>query len=144
MTSYKGLHHALAALQGLDPTAQAKLLENLAKKDPKLAEALRDELFQFEDIAHLSKADFKKLWFEIPKATWLMALRAAPNSVLKFIAGGLTQRGYEQLAEDLKTLGPQPLSKVQTAQKELLKEIREMAKQGKISLPTKGAGTKMV
>ena len=132
---YKGLQNALAALKTLDPSQQAKLIRNLIAKDPELAKQLQEGLFEYEDIAKLSKSDFKFLWFEIPRQTWLLSLRAAPPEVTRFIQSVLTQRAYLELVDDLKSQGPQPVSKVQEAQKLLLEEIRALAKQGKVILP---------
>lgn len=135
--TYKGLQHALAALEGLDPQAQRRLLKTLAQKDPQLAQRLELELFQFQDLVKLSKQDFKICWFEIPKVTWHLALRAAPGEVISYLKRCLTERAYDQLAEDLKALGPQPVSKVLDAQKEIMLEIQTLASKGKIKIAPK-------
>ena len=132
---YKSLNLALEALKGLDPEAQKKLIKNLIAKDPELARQLQDSLFEYKNIADLARADFKMIWFEIPRNIWLLSLRAAPPEVTRFIQTNLTQRAYNELVDDLKAQGPQAVSKVMDAQKQLLDEIRSLAKQGRIYLP---------
>ena len=133
--AYKSLKQALDALKSLPPADQEILLKNLLKRDPELVRQLKENLFEFNDISGLAKADFKFLWFEIPRQTWLMALRAAPDEVLLFIRSCQSERAFNQLIDDLKALGPQPLSKVQQAQSLLLAEIRSLAQQGRVHLP---------
>jgi flagellar motor switch protein FliG len=132
---YKSLHLALEALKGLDPEAQKTLIKNLIAKDPELAKQLQESLFEYKHIAELSRSDFKFIWFEIPRNIWLMSLRAAPPEVTRFIQANLTQRAYNELVDDLKSQGPQPVGKVMEAQKQLLDEVRSLAKQGRVILP---------
>lgn len=134
---YKGLGSVLEALKNLSPDEQQKLLEQLLKKDPELVKQLKNNLFDFADIVKLAKADFKTIWFEIPQKIWHLALRAANDETLLFIRSCLTERAFNQLLEDLKDLGPQPVSKVLEAQKQVLAEIQELAQKGRIHIPTK-------
>ncbi|MGZ3724784.1 MAG: FliG C-terminal domain-containing protein [Pseudobdellovibrio sp.] len=128
---------ALAAMKDLNPEQQRKLILNLISKDPELAKQLLQGLFEFEDIATLAKADFKFLWFEIPRKIWHLALRGASNDLLLFVRSCQTERAFNELIDELKNLGPQPKSKVLEAQKQLIDEITALAKQGRVHLPKK-------
>lgn len=135
--TYKGLKSALEALKYLSPAEQKKLLAQLSVKDPELVRQLQNNLFEFADIACLAKADFKYVWFEIPHNVWHLALRGASDSVLLFIRSCVTERAFNQLLEDLKDLGPQPMSKVTEAQKKIIDEIQKMSQQGRLHIPNK-------
>lgn len=132
---FKGLHHAKDALKVLKPDEQKKLLALLLQKEPELAKRLQESLFEFNDIALLSKADFKFLWFELPRNLWIFSLRACTPDISAFIKSCLSVRAYIELIDEIKTLGPQPASKVNEAQKKLLEEIRLLAKQKRVILP---------
>ncbi len=134
---YKGLQTALAALKDLNPEQRRKLILNLIQKDPELAKQLLEGLFEFEDIATLAKADFKFLWFEIPRKIWHLALRGASDELLLFVRSCQTERAFNELIDELKNLGPQPKSKVLEAQQQLVNEITALAKQGRVHLPKK-------
>ena len=132
---YKGLEKALSALKSLPPAQQKSLIDQLLKKDPELVKQLLEKLFVFSDIPKLAKSDFKLLWFEIPRRTWLLSLRGASDELLLFIRSCQTERAFNELLEDLKSLGPQPTSLVLKAQEQLLAEVTALAKQGRVNLP---------
>lgn len=134
---YKSLQSALDAIKSLNSEEQEKLLNQLVLKDPDLVKLIKGSLFEFKDISKMAKADFKFIWFEIPKNIWFSALRGASDELLLFIRSCQSERAFKQLLEDLKDLGPQPKAKVVEAQKQILAEILNLAQQGKIHLPKK-------
>jgi flagellar motor switch protein FliG len=134
---YKNLQLALSAMKSLSVEQQKALILNLVKKDPELAKQLLSHLFEFENIADLAQADFKVLWFELPRNNWYLALRGASDRVLLFISSCLTKRAFEELMSELKYLGPQSKSVVVRAQQEIVQEIQELAKQGRVHISRK-------
>lgn len=132
--TYKNLKAAIAALKSLPVDQQKTLIMNLIAKDPVLAKELLENIFEFEDIAELSQADFKVVWFEIPRQLWYVALRGASDRLLLFIRSCQTQRAFDELMSELKSLGPQPRSKVLQAQQEIVNEIQVLAKQERVQI----------
>lgn len=129
---YKNINLALSAMKSLTVDQQKALVLNLIKKDPDLAKQLLNNLFEFENIADLAKADFKLIWFELPRRTWHLALRGASDKLLLFVRSCQTQRAFDELMSELKLMGPQPKSVVLKAQNEIVQEIQELLKQGRI------------
>lgn len=121
-------------MKSLPVDQQKKLIMNLVSKDPALAKELLENLFEFEDIAGLAQADFKLVWFEIPRIQWFVALRGASDKLLLYIRSCITQRAFEELMTEIKSLGPQPKSKVLEAQQLILQEIQSLAKQERIQI----------
>jgi flagellar motor switch protein FliG len=134
---YKGFDKALSAVKSLPIDKQKVLIQQLIKKDPELATQLTQGLFSFLDLPQLAKSDFKILWFEIPRQKWLLALRGASDELLLFVRSCQTERAFNELIKELKLIGPQPASQVAKAQNELLNEVYEFAKQGRIHLPNR-------
>ncbi len=132
--TFKNLKMAIAAMKSLPVDQQKKLIMNLVSKDPALAKELLENIFEFEDISGMAQADFKLIWFEIPRQTWYVALRGATDKLMMFIRSCQTQRAFNELMTELKLMGPQPVSKVQAAQQEILKDIQSLAKQERIQL----------
>jgi flagellar motor switch protein FliG len=131
---YKNLRAAVSAMKSLPVEQQKKLILNLVGKDPTLAKELLENMFEFEDIAGLAQADFKLVWFEIPRQLWYVALRGASDQLLMFIRSCQTQRAFDELMSELKSLGPQPKSKVLVAQEQIINEIQALAKQERIQI----------
>lgn len=121
-------------MKSLPADQQKKLIMNLISKDPVLAKEMLENLFEFEDIASLAQADFKLVWFEIPRSLWYVALRGASDKLLMFIRSCQTQRAFDELMSELKSLGPQPKSQVLAAQQEIINEIQALAKQERIQI----------
>lgn len=129
---FKSLQVALSAMKSLSVEQQKSLILNLIKKDPTLAKELLHNMFEFEDIVGFSRADFKFVWFEIPRKTWHFALRGASDQLMLFVQTCLTQRAFDELISDLKLLGPQPKTKVLEAQQTIVDELQTLMKQGRI------------
>lgn len=61
-----------------------------------------------------------------------MSLRKTSQEVKDHIFKNLSGRRATQLQESIENLGPQPISKVQEAQKEIVQKILELEKAGKL------------
>lgn len=133
--TYKGLNSALEALKSLNTEEQQKLLEQLLLKDPELVKQLKSNLFEFADISKMAKADFKLIWFELPRNLWHLSLRGATDELMLFIRSCHSERAFNQLLDELKEVGPQPKSKVLAAQRQIISEIQSLAQQGRVHVP---------
>jgi flagellar motor switch protein FliG len=144
MGAIDGFQNALEALQALDENSRNRILADIAKLNPQLAERLKEGLFSFADLQYMLPSDFKVVWWEIPKATWYLALRKSPPGVMKMIERHLSKRAFQDFQEQLTSHGPQPISKVIQAQKEICDIIRTLAAEGKMASPSGGKGDPLV
>ncbi|HND86227.1 MAG TPA: FliG C-terminal domain-containing protein [Pseudobdellovibrionaceae bacterium] len=124
---------ALEALEQLAPEVRERILKDVAKKNPEMAKALTEGAWSLETLVEMPHQDFKFLWWEIDRATWLLALRGASPKLLAFILKNLTERAGKQLEEDLKAKGPQPAARVHEAQAAIMYQVREAISQKKIN-----------
>lgn len=123
---------AVEALENLPVEVRERVLRELAQKDPEIAKKLNDGVWSIDTLVELSPEDFKFLWWDIERKSWLLALRNASPRFLAFVLRNLTTRAGKQLEEDLKNQGPQPLQKVQDAQAAIMYQVREAIAQKKI------------
>ena len=114
---------------------QPRILKNIAKVDSKTAQVLNDGLFQFTDLQYLLASDFKILWWEIARDQWHLALRNATPEMWKMLETKLSKRAYTELTDSVKALGPQPLSKVQKAQRDICAVVLNLSAQGRMATP---------
>jgi flagellar motor switch protein FliG len=136
MGKINGLKHAIEALQAVDEPTRLRIIKDIAEKNPEIAKKLSDGLFEFSDIQFFLKTDFQIIWWEVPQTTWKKALRKAPPGVMKMLESFLSTRAFEQLKEDMKSFGPQPVSQVLSAQKEVVDTIRMLMSNGRIAPPS--------
>jgi flagellar motor switch protein FliG len=65
-------------------------------------------------------------------------MKGAEDELKSKIFRNMSQRAAEMLKDDLESRGPVRLSEVETAQKEILLQVRKMAEAGTIQLGGKG------
>lgn len=135
---------AIDTVKALDSNGQKKLLENLASKDAELAELIKNSLFTFEDIDKVNPKSVSLLFSEIPEKTWCLALRKASDELKSHLFSNLSSRRVTQIKESLENQGPQPLSKVTDAQREIVDKILELEKSGKVFISRDNDKDRMV
>lgn len=132
MGKINGFQAAVEALRGLDSKSQERILTDILKQDPKMAEKLKKSLVLFEDLLKANPQGISKLFQEIKEARWVMALRGKNEEFVDQLLKPLAARKAELIKAALKHLGPQPASKVEAAQKEILEKALELESQGQL------------
>ncbi|MHC4077571.1 MAG: flagellar motor switch protein FliG [Planctomycetota bacterium] len=118
------------------------ILEGVGEVNEETANAIRDEMFTFDDIATLDRRSMQKILSQIDTRILAIALKAAPAPVEDTIFSNLSKRAGGMVAEERDTLGPMPLSEVLEAQQQILIVIRDMMDKGDIR--PGGIGEEMV
>ena len=123
MSQKPGFESALQALRGLDPEGRERLLNTMAESDPELVVQLRAAMFDFKDIVTLEPAVIRGLVDKIQDQTWALAFRNIEEEVRSAVYSQMTSRRADGIKDLIDTMGPQPLSKVQEAQADIIKLI---------------------
>ena len=131
----QGFLSAVQSLQALELKDQRRILDNIQSVDLELAKKLEQALLSFSDLQFMHALDFKLVWWDLPRKTWILSLRNAPSEVWQMIQKNVSQRAFVELKESVTVLGPQPLSRVQKAQREICDAINALAAEGRMALP---------
>ncbi len=118
-----------------------EILSKIEQENPDLAEEIRDKMFVFEDIVMLDDRSVQTLLREVSNDILLLALKTASEEIKEKFFKNMSSRAAEMLKEDLETMGPVKVSEVENAQKEIVKIVRKLIQEGKITL---GRGEEMV
>lgn len=118
------------------------ILEGIGEKSEETANAIREQMFTFDDIATLDRRSMQKVLGQIDTRVLAVSLKAAPADVEENIFSNLSKRAGDMVAEERDTLGPMPLSEVIEAQQQILIVIRDMMDKGE--LKPGGMGEEMV
>ena len=118
------------------------VLEGVGEVNEEIANAIRDEMFTFNDISRLDKRAMQKILGQIDTRLLATALKAAPEDVEEVIFSNLSKRAGDMVAEERDTIGPVPLSEVLEAQQQILVVIRDMMDKGEIKAA--GVGEELV
>lgn len=129
---FGGVGTVAEVINNLDKKTMNALMSRLDDKDPLLAEEIRQHMFTFTDIVKIDDRGIQLILREVPNERLLMALKSAPEELREKIYGAMSERASEILREDLEALGPQKVSDVETAQRELVKIVKRLEEEGKI------------
>lgn len=118
----------------LGPSAEETILKKLSADSPDMVKRLREMMFVFDDITHLSNADMRKLIMSIDTQLLAMALKTATEGLKEKVFANLSRRAAETLTEELELIGPKPLSQVRAAQQQIVDTVRKMNASGEIKI----------
>ncbi|MFK8138576.1 MAG: FliG C-terminal domain-containing protein [Bdellovibrionales bacterium] len=135
-TTQYGVTQALEALSHVDQKTRESIMKNLAVLDPEVARELDEKMLRFEDLVLMNHSGLQSFMKEIEDKKLVLALRGASPDLLKKIFSCFSKRKVQMLGEDIKNLGPQPLSKVEEVRSEIMKEARVFLEAGKMVIST--------
>ncbi len=119
-------------INSLDKRLMNSILARLEDKDPLLTEEIRQHMFTFTDISKIDDRGIQLVLREVPNDKLLLALKSAPEEVKEKIFSSMSQRASEMLRDDLGALGPQKVSDVEAAQREVVGIVKKLEEEGKI------------
>lgn len=132
-----GLGAAAELLGGLDPEHRKRLLEAVAKRDPKVAAHIESRMYGFEDLRTLSDHDMRLVLRETPHSKIVLALRRTTEPLQEAIYRNMTSRAGEMLRDEVQSQGPKRVSDIAAAQADILKIAMRLDSEGKIQFTTK-------
>lgn len=115
-------------------STERTVLEKISEVDGEMADAIRQQLFTFDDIVVLSDRDVQLVLREVDQKDLAVALRGVSDEVKDLIFRNMSTRGAEMLQEDLDSAAPQRRSVVEEAQSRIVGAIRRLEDAGVISL----------
>ena len=130
--AFGGVSSVAELVNNLDKKTMNALMTRLDDKDPLLAEEIRQHMFTFTDITKIDDRGIQLILRECPNERLLLALKSAPEELREKIYGAMSERASEILREDLEALGPQKVSDVEAAQRDIVKIVKRLEEEGKI------------
>lgn len=127
-----GVNTLVEILNVVGRSAEKKIVEELEKTQPELADEIKASLFTFEDIVTLSNTDVQKVLREVNHDDLVMALKGVSDSLREFVFQNVSSRAADSLREDIEFLGPARLTVVEEAQQKVVGAIRRLDDQGEI------------
>lgn len=117
-----------------DVATERALLEELALRDPELAEEVRSRMLTFADLVKLDNQDVQLVLRGIDANTLALAMKGAPAPVVDTIRANISERNRELLEFELEALGPVRSSEVEQARADIVRIIRELEAVGEITI----------
>ena len=115
-TQTGGIEAVVDVLNGVDRATERTILEELAYKDPELAEEIKKRMFVFEDIVTLDNRAIQLVIRDCDNEDLILALKVASEEVKEVIFKNMSTRMRETFQEELEVMGPVRLRDVEEAQ----------------------------
>lgn len=142
-----GMHRAggpaavASVLNLLQGALEKTLLEKITDRDHSLAEQIKNLMFVFEDISSLDDRALQRLLRDVDAKTLALALKGASGELKERIMSQMSQRAVAALKEEMEMLGPVRMRDVETAQSQIVTQVRALEEAGEIVI---GAGDEVV
>ncbi|MDR3311071.1 MAG: flagellar motor switch protein FliG, partial [Oscillospiraceae bacterium] len=129
-----GVDEIVQIINSLDRASEKSILEQLAVKNPSLADEIRAKLFVFEDIAKLDSRSIQRVLKEVPNADLAAALKLATDEVRDKILGNMTKRLQAMIQDEIEVMGQMRIRDVEEAQQRVVAIVRRLEEEGEIDI----------
>ena len=133
---------ALATLlNAVDRSAEKRIFDHLARRDPQLADDVRARMFLFEDLLQLHDKDIQEILRTLDAKQLALAMKGSKPEVVDKIFRNLSERAATSLKEEVEFLGAVKVKDVEAAQSLIVAEVRRLDDEGVIALRADDGGT---
>lgn len=120
----QGTEQLIGVLRHVDVATQRVILDGIGDLDAALANALRQQMFVFEDLTLLDNRSLQRVLRDVDQGDLTLALRAADEHVREVIFANMSTRAAAMVREDMEVGGPVRLTLVHEAQNRIVTIVR--------------------
>lgn len=125
-------------LNRTDRTTEEKILTGLAKKNPRLAKDIKNQLCEFDDLATLDKISVQQLLKVTDMRDLVLALKGASPEIARKIYQAVPPERAQAIQEDVEALKVTSWEEIKAAQQQIRNNLRGLVIIGKIKLQSPG------
>ena len=128
----------------LDKTSEATVMNTIGDHNDEMVERIRDLMFVFDDLIDMDDRSVQELLKDVSKEDLTLALRSAPDDLKQLFFRNMSSRAAVMFREDMEAQGPAKVSEIEKAQRDILKVVRRLEEEGRISVGGKAGGEELV
>jgi flagellar motor switch protein FliG len=144
LSTVGGLGPLVDIINRADRTTERLILEALEARSPEIAEEIRRRMFMFEDIVNLDDRSVQLVLRQVEPSDLATALKGVGEEVRDKVTGNLSERGRENLLEEIDLLGPVKVKMVEEAQQKIVSVIRSLEDSGQIEIQRGGEQEELI
>jgi flagellar motor switch protein FliG len=144
LSTVGGLGPLVDIINRADRTTERLILEALEARNPEIAEEIRRRMFMFEDIINLDDRSIQLVLRQVEPSDLATALKGVGDDVRDKVTGNLSERGRENLLEEIDLLGPVKVKMVEEAQQKIVAVIRSLEDSGQIEIQRGGEQEELI
>jgi len=134
-----GVQSVAEILNAVDRATEEEVLSEIEEESVQMAEDIRNLMFVFEDIKLLDDRGLREIMRDIGQDELIMAMRGASDELKEKFFKNMSERNAATVREELEFMPPTKLSDVESAQQNIVKIVRRLEAEGKITI-SRGAG----
>ena len=121
-------------VRSLPKSVRGPMLEELAKKDSDLAESVKGNLFQFDDLGRMEDRDLQKVLGKCNTDILVVALQQVDEEILGRVIGNMSKRAKESLQEEMEYKANAKQEEIDAGRDEVVKILIELDAAGAITI----------
>ena len=137
-----GIEAVAEIINNLDRATETNVLQEIEGLNPEMSEEIKQLMFVFEDLIGVDDRGMQALLKEVNSEELILALKTSSDPLKEKIFAGMSERAALMMKEDLEAMGPVKLSDVEQAQQAVVRTVKKMEEEGKITLA--GGGEELV
>jgi flagellar motor switch protein FliG len=144
LSAVGGLEPLVDIINRSDRTTERLILEALEARSPEIAEEIRRRMFMFEDIVNLDDRSVQLVLRQVEPADLATALKGVADEVRDKVTANLSERGRDNLLEEIDLLGPVKVKMVEESQQKIVAVIRSLEDSGQIEIQRGGEADELI
>ncbi|MCL2086347.1 MAG: flagellar motor switch protein FliG [Oscillospiraceae bacterium] len=133
-----GVNYIADVLNSVDRATEKSIFDELALRDPKLADEIRQRMFVFEDITSLDSMSIQAFLKEIDPKDLAIAIKGSTSEVAGAIYANMSSRQRESTQTDVEYLHNVRMRDVEDAQQRIVAIIRKLEEEGALTISKGG------
>lgn len=121
-------------MRSLPRPVRGPMLEELEKKDSELADAVKKQLYRFEDLERVEDRDMQKVLGKCNTDVLVVALQQVEPSLLEKVLGNMSKRAKESLQEEMEFKTNAKMDEIEGGRDEVVKVLAELDEAGTITI----------
>ncbi len=134
-----GVQSVAEILNTVDRATEEEVLSEIEEESAQMAEDIRNLMFVFEDIKALDDRSVRELLKEVTNEDLTLALRGASDDLKVSFFKNMSERAASMVRDELEFMGPTKLADVETSQQTIVKIVRRLEGEGKITISRGGS-----
>ncbi len=129
-----GINYIADVMNKVDRSTEKFIFDELAMRDPKLAEEIRQKMFVFDDIINLDAMSIQAFINEVDAKDLAVAIKGSTAEVAEVIYANMSTRKREATQTDVEYLHNVRMRDVEEAQQRIVAVIRRLEADGVITI----------
>ena len=133
-----GVNYIADVLNHVDRTTEKYIFDELAVRDPKLVNEIRQKMFVFEDITALNETSIQRFIRDVDPKDMAIAIKGSGPEVTELLYANMPQRMQESIKSDIEYLHNVRIRDVEEAQQKIVAIIRRLEDEGELVISKGG------